>query len=172
MQDIGWDGRFVDSAGRPLRALFKLYPWEGLLADEFAPHIAEAPQLRWIEPAWKLLLASKGILGLLWRLFPDHPNLLPASRHPLDGPWVRKPFFGREGSNVTVAANGVNLTTSGPYESGDFVYQAYTELGVQDGVRPVVGSWIIGGEAAGVGIRECAGYVTDNTASFVPHVIA
>jgi hypothetical protein len=40
-----------------------------------------------------------------------------------------------------------------------------------DGMRPVIGSWLIGDCAAGIGIRETAGYVTGNTARFVPHVV-
>lgn len=31
-----------------------------------------------IEPAWKLVLGNKAILPLLWEMFPDHKNLLPA----------------------------------------------------------------------------------------------
>ena len=35
-------------------------------------------QTRFIEPGWRVLLNSKGLLPVLWELFPDHPNLLPA----------------------------------------------------------------------------------------------
>jgi glutathionylspermidine synthase len=171
MEDIGWDGRFVDREVRPIRTLFKLYPWEGLLRDPFAPHIPEVPALNWIEPAWKMVLSSKGILPILWELYPGHPNLLPASFSPLGGAWVKKPLHGREGSNVTVSAGDVSVSTGGPYDSQGFVYQAYADLGSHDGARPVIGSWLIGGEARGLGIRESQGYVTDNTACFVPHVI-
>jgi len=174
MGDIGWDrrrGRFVDLGDRPIRNLFKLYPWEGIVQDEFAPLIGRTPELRWIEPAWKMLLSTKGILPILWELFPDHPNLLRASREPIAGGWVRKPLHGREGNNVTIATPDVTAETSGPYVDEGFVYQAYTELGVHDGMRPVIGSWLIGGEPAGIGIRETTGYVTNDTACFVPHVI-
>jgi glutathionylspermidine synthase len=40
-----------------------------------------------------------------------------------------------------------------------------------DGRQPVVGSWIVGQEAAGVGIRESSGPITDNRSRFVPHTI-
>ena len=33
----------------------------------------------WIEPPWKMLLSNKGILPVLWELYPGHPNLLEAS---------------------------------------------------------------------------------------------
>jgi glutathionylspermidine synthase len=177
MTEVGWDSagrQFVDLERVPIRSLFKLYPWEGLLTDEFGSIIPQAKGTLWIEPAWKMLLSSKGILPVLWELFPGHPNLLPASpdvaRLSATG-WVRKPLHGREGSNVTVEAPGVRVATGGPYTSEGFVYQGYADLGAHDGWRPVVGSWVIAGEAAGIGIRETRGYVTDNTARFVPHAI-
>src|ERR1044071_9122066 len=112
-------------------------------------------------------LSRRGFLPILWQLYPGHPNLLAASREPLAGGWVRKPIHGREGNNVTIAAPGIAVETSGPYDTVGFVYQAYADLGDHDGMRPVVGSWVIGGTPAGIGIRETAGYVTNNTACFV-----
>ncbi|MEY6567889.1 glutathionylspermidine synthase family protein, partial [Streptomyces sp. PGLac3x] len=35
----------------------------------------------------------------------------------------------------------------------------------------VLGAWVVADEAAGLGIRESAGPVTDGYARFVPHVI-
>ena len=174
VEDIGWDeraGRLVDLQGRAIDTLFKLYPWEGLVADAFAPLIGRAAATRWIEPAWKMILSTKGILPILWELFPGHPNLLPASREPIAGAWVRKPVHGREGANVTIEAPGVRVETGGPYGAGGHVHQGYADLGVHDGMRPVVGSWVIGGTPAGFGIRETEGHVTDNTACFVPHIV-
>ena len=174
MEDVGWDrvrGELVDLEGRAIRALFKLYPWEGLVHDDLAPILPRVPT-RWLEPAWKMILSNKAILPILWQLFPGHPNLLPASREPLSGAWVRKPLLGREGSNVTIEAPGLSVATGGPYDDRGFVYQAYADLGCHDGMRPVIGSWVIGGEPAGSGIRETAGYITSNTASFTPHVVA
>ena len=51
------------------------------------------------------------------------------------------------------------------------VYQEYVEPTVYSGRYPVIGSWIIGGEAAGIGIRENRMEVTDNLSEFVPHII-
>jgi glutathionylspermidine synthase len=173
MSEVGWDrarGELVDLEGRSITALFKLYPWEGLVTDELASVLPRA-SIAWLEPAWKMILSNKAILPILWQLYPDHPNLLPAAREPLAGGWVKKPLLGREGSNVTIAAPGVEVATAGPYDDRGFVYQAYAELGCHDGMRPVIGSWVIGGEPAGIGIRETEGYVTSNTARFVPHVV-
>ena len=45
--------------------------------DAFGARLSGAPT-RWIEPPWKAILSNKGILPLLWEMFPKHPNLLPA----------------------------------------------------------------------------------------------
>jgi glutathionylspermidine synthase len=173
LDEFGWDTRsseLVDGELAPVRSLFKLYPWEGLLLDELAPVLPGA-RVRWLEPAWKMILSNKAILPILWELFPGHPNLLAASRDPLPEPWVRKPLFGREGNNVTVSAPGAEVTTPGPYVDRGYIYQTYAELGSHDGLRPVVGGWIVGDDYAGLGIRETETYVTNDEARFVPHVI-
>jgi glutathionylspermidine synthase len=35
--------------------------------------------------------------------------------------------------------------------------------------HPIVGSWVIDGVSAGIGIRESDALVTDNMSRFVPH---
>ncbi len=74
---------FVDGAGRSIRSVFKLYPWEWMVHEDFADETLkrmgdEQGQTLWIEPIWKMMWSNKGILPVLWRLYPDHPNLLPA----------------------------------------------------------------------------------------------
>ena len=172
IQDIGWDGhRFVDLENRPIRALFHLYPWEWLAREGFGRKIAECETTLWIEPIWKMILSNKAILPLLWELFPGHPYLLPASFEALRGDHVKKPILGREGANVTVVRGGRSAAESrGDYGAEGFVYQAYYPLPDFGGRRPVIGSWVVDGEPAGMGIRE-DGLITGNTAQFTPHVI-
>ena len=167
MDEIGWDGRrFVDQERREIAAAFKLYPWEFLLRDTFGNHIAGA-RTRWIEPAWRLLLSGKGILALLWTLFPGHPNLLPAFREAgrTGGAEIAKPLFGREGANITAPG----LATGGPYGAEGYVHQAWAPLPCVDGYYPVIGGWIIGGQPHGVGLREDTSPITRDTSRFVPH---
>ena len=176
VSDIGWhrDRRqFVDLADQPIQSLFKLYPWEWLVAEEFGPHLLEAyKEMQWLEPLWKLVLSTKGILPILWELNPGHPNLLAASvTAPPAGDWVKKPRFSREGANVLVhRAGGQNLETPGTYDQEGFIYQQLAPLPNFDGYYPVLGSWIIGGEAAGLGIRESTTLITDNRSRFIPHL--
>jgi glutathionylspermidine synthase len=177
IEDVGWDSeliRFVDLAEAPVEALFKLYPWEWVLDDEFGKRAAQSlPKTTWIEPMWKSLLSNKAILAVLWELHPGHPNLLPAY---LDDPhelteYIRKPKLGREGANVTIVGAGLDTATDGVYGAEGYVYQLLDPLPVFDGMRPALGAWIVGDSAAGLGIRETAGPITDDGAAFVPHLI-
>jgi glutathionylspermidine synthase len=113
------------------------------------------------------------MLPLLWELFPGHPNLLPAfweADPRLSGSYVRKPFFSREGCNVEVVAGGKTIAkTDGPYDDGPFVYQAIAPIADFGGQHPILGSWIIAGEASGMGVREDPSVISTNTSRFVPH---
>jgi glutathionylspermidine synthase len=163
--EIGWNGRdFTDTAERPIRVLFKLYPWEWLLQEEFAPHLL-ADRTAFLEPPWKMVLSNKAILPILWEMFPDHPHLLPASFHRSDlpGACVEKTIHGREGDGVRLLAAG----EAGA--SGARIWQAACPLPVFDGRHAVIGSWVIGDKAAGIGIREDPSPITGNASSFVPH---
>ena len=169
--DIGWNGkRFVDLQDRPMSSLFKLYPWEWMVREEFGANLV-AGSLRVIEPPWKMLLSSKAILPVMWEMFPDHPNLLAASFEPgrFATDYVKKPIYSREGANVSINAGGRTLEAPGTYGEEGFIWQAYHELPVFDGNYTVIGSWIVGDEAAGIGIREDATPITKNSSRFVPH---
>lgn len=174
IEDIGWDARtrrFADLAGAPIADCFKLYPWEWLWHEEFGAHLAGDP-IRFIEPMWKMLLSNKGLLPVLWELFPGHPNLLPAhdAAAPLGGCYVRKPKLSREGANIAWVEGGVALEeTSGDYGAEGFVYQAPAALPAFDGNHPVFGVWVVDHEPAGLGIREDARRITGNLSRFVPH---
>jgi glutathionylspermidine synthase len=173
MSRIGWDSRqecFVDLEERPIKSIFKLYPWEWMWKEAFGAHLNSSVQ--WIEPAWKAVLSNKGILPILWELYPHHPNLLEAYR---DGPrslreYVRKPLLSREGANVEVRTIDWRETSTGDYGEEGYIYQQFVDQRSFDGNYPVVGSWIIDGESGGMGIRESRTRITDNVSRFVPHL--
>jgi glutathionylspermidine synthase len=173
IEDIGWDGReFVDLGNRRIGALFKLYPWEWLITEEFgAPLLSGVTKV--IEPAWKMVLSNKAALALLWEMAPGHPNLLPTSLEPggVEGKRVRKPIYSREGSNVQLleADGGVVAETGGAYGAEGFVYQAFAPMPEFDGNYPVIGSWVVASEPAGMGIREDSTAITRDTSRFIPH---
>ena len=178
--EIGWDPRareFVDVEGLPIRCVFKLYPWEWMMHEEFGQNLGRvrAP-VQWMEPAWKMILSNKGILPILWERNPGHPNLLPAYRDdllftPADA-YVVKPLLSREGANVRIVSPWhAQSETGGDYGEEGFVFQEYAPLPAFGEWRPVIGSWIVGQSPAGMGIRESGGPITDNLSRFVPHRI-
>lgn len=177
VEDIGWDrGRrvFVDRENRAIARIFKLYPWEWIIREEFGIHVKEA-KTHWLEPPWKMILSCKSILPMLYQMFPDSPFLLPAwFDKPTGGDYVRKPIHAREGANIQVVRGGqVVLETEGPYgEQGAYVYQQLAPLRSFDGRYPIVGSWIVNGWSCGIGIREDDQIITQNTSRFIPHRMA
>jgi glutathionylspermidine synthase len=170
-------GLFVDEANAPIEMAFKLYPWEWMFREAFGASLPGS-STRWIEPPWKAILSSKGILPLLWEMFPRHPNLLPAffddgpKRAELGDSYVRKPLYSREGANVEiVVAGNVIDADDGPYGAEPKIVQALSPLPQFDGNHVVLGSWIAGGAPAGLSVREDTGPITKNTSRFLPHAI-
>jgi len=178
--DIGWrddDGAFVDLDDRGIELAFKLYPWEWMFHDEFGARLAKAPT-RWIEPPWKAILSNKGILPLLWEMFPNHPNLLPAyfeddpNAASLGASFVRKPLYSREGANVMLVSDGVTVgEQQGPYGAEGFIRQALAPLPGFSAQYPVIGSWLVDHAPCGLSIREDEGPITGNSSRFLPHAI-
>jgi glutathionylspermidine synthase len=179
IEEIGWRdaGGFVDLDNRDIAFCFKLYPWEWMFRDAFGLRLAEAPT-RWIEPPWKAVLSNKGILPLLWEMFPGHPNLLPAffeddpRSSELGSSYVRKPLYSREGANVALISQGMPLAEQqGPYGGEGFIRQAFAPLRNFSGQFPVLGSWLVDHTPCGLSIREDASPITGNNSRFLPHAI-
>lgn len=175
IEDIGLsaDGRFVDLDEQVITTLFKLYPWEWLVNEEYADAVFQnVDTMVWLEPIWKMMWSNKGILPLLSKLDPTNPFLLHSSfEKPASGSYVKKPLLAREGANIEIVDRDVMASTGGDYGDEGYVYQEMYRLPeTAPGVFPVIGSWIVDGEPCGMGIRE-DGLITKNTAKFVPHVI-
>jgi glutathionylspermidine synthase len=177
IEHIKWDETyrdFIDFTGKEIETCFKLYPWEDMLAENYDGIINETTPVQWIEPVWKLMLSTKALLGVLWELYPDHPNLLPAYN---DGPrdleeWVAKPYQGREGANIKIHTRDQgDRVLEGGYGDQPYTWQKYQELPSFDGNRLVIGSWVIDGKSAGCLFRESDGPVTDYYSRVVPHAI-
>lgn len=179
MGDIGRTpkGTFVDLEDKPIALLFKLYPWEWMFREQFGASLAGAPT-RYLEPPWKAILSNKGILPLLWAMFPRHPNLLPAyfeddaKAAELGNSFVRKPLYSREGANVAIVVGGEAIDQdAGPYGEEGFVRQAVATLPRMGDNYAALGSWIAAGKPCGLSVREDASPITKNTSRFLPHAI-
>lgn len=175
MEELGWSPEangFIDLQGNLIQNLFKLYPWEWMMREEFGKYVPGC-NTRFIEPLWKAVLSNKGILPILWELFPNHPNLLETyfekDKYLLTD-YAKKPLFSREGANIELYENGVLVDSDeGPYGSEGAIYQQLVKLPEIEGCYPVIGSWIVGDESAGMCIREDVKKITTNMSNFIPH---
>ncbi len=181
LASIGWDGdRFVDATnleeGREAPAidmLYKMYPWECMAKEAYGPNVLR-DNTKFIEPAWKaMILGNKKILSVLWKLNEGHPNLLPAydTAEPFGAnAYVKKPVFGRQGAGISIVNSAFNQTAPGAYDGTGYVYQKFEPLPDLGGIYPVVGSFVVGGKAAGIGMREDSSIITKGASSIsVPH---
>jgi glutathionylspermidine synthase len=157
---------------------FKLVPWEYIAYDEpqladILTKIVKNRKAVIINPAYTLLFQSKGILKVLWDLYPYHPLLLETDHHPLPyKAYVEKVMFGREGANVKIVDRSGRVLHEKQGEYGDYgkIYQEYTEF-----MQDVSGNYYQAGvffahEACGLGYRR-GGPIIENTAQFVGHLI-
>jgi glutathionylspermidine synthase len=171
------DGRFVDRHGVLVMAMFKLYPWEDMFREPYADALMGSGAV-FLEPPWKAILSNKAMLPLLWERHPRHPNLLPAffegdpAAADLGSSYVRKPFFSREGADLELVDGTVRQTgPKGNYGEEGHVLQALAPVSHLDGQYAVLGSWIVGTEAAGLSVREDSTRITSNVSRFLPHII-
>ncbi|MCX7019217.1 MAG: glutathionylspermidine synthase family protein [bacterium] len=173
---IGWNPQtreFTAPDSRPMTCIFKLYPWEWMVREDYGPCLIDAGTV-WLEPPWKMLLSNKALLVVLSELFPDTP-CIPRASFELSAAaasgYVSKPILAREGANITVVRNGITLLdTEGDYADSPRIYQELCLLPNYDGNYPVIGSWMVNGHACGIGIREDKNIVTTNTSRFIPHL--
>lgn len=167
---------FTDLDNQVIEWMFKLYPWEFMLREEYSDLLLKADSL-FVEPYWKAILSNKALLPMLWKFFPNHPNLLPAFFEGDPGMselthYVRKPIFAREGSNVSIFQDGnIVRKGEGPYGDEGFIYQAFCPLPEFDDNYTLIGSWLVDDAPAGMSLREDRSQVTQDLSRYLPHVI-
>jgi glutathionylspermidine synthase len=63
-----------------VKCVLNVYPKEWMITEIDKDDLLkwDFENLKFIEPPWKLILSNKAILPLLWEMFPNHPNLVPA----------------------------------------------------------------------------------------------
>ena len=157
---------------------FKLFPWEDIASEELEltrmlDKASRKGRTRVLNPAYTLLFQSKGIMKLLYDMFPESPYLLRTDFAPLAGvEQVNKKIFGREGANMAVlAADGTTVaSTDGPYAHHKSIYQERARF-AQDasGASYQAGVFHVY-EACGLGFRR-GGTILDNMSKFVGHMI-
>ena len=126
-----------------------------------------------LNPAYTLLFQSKGMMKILYDLFPDSPYLLKTSFEPLKGTsYVEKRMFGREGANVRIVdAAGTTLESNdGPYGNFKPIYQEYVEFPKDSAGNSYQAGIFFAYEACGLGFRR-GGKILGNMSKFVGHIL-
>ncbi|MDZ7899707.1 MAG: glutathionylspermidine synthase family protein [Arcicella sp.] len=157
---------------------FKLVPWEYMGWDEpelvkSLTRIVKNKKAIVMNPAYTLLFQSKGILKILWDLFPNHPLLLQTENQALiNKSCVQKVLFGREGANVKILSPvGITLDkTEGEYLEQASIFQEYTEFLQDKSGNYYQAGVFFAGESCGLGFRK-GGKILDNTAGFCGHLV-
>jgi len=157
---------------------FKLIPWEDIALEEsdlamLLTNIIKNQKAIIFNPAYTLLFQSKGLLKILWDLYPNHPLLLETSFEPLEGQkQVKKPVFGREGGSVSILDEKENAIESveGDYDNHKMVYQTYIELATDSQGLSYQAGVFYAYEACGLGFRK-GGKILNNMSKFVGHIV-
>lgn len=178
VEDIGLAecGGFTDLKDQLVNTMFKLYPWEFMQREEFGNAIGSS-RVNWLEPLWKSILSNKALMPMLWKMFPNHPNLLPAYFEDelhlaSESKLIKKPIYSREGANVSLIEDGKTLMAAdGPYGLEGFIYQAYYPLPQFGDNHTLIGSWLVNDKAAGISVREDNSPITQDMSRYVPHII-
>ncbi len=164
--------------GKNYELWFKLIPWEDIALEEsdlamLLTNIIKNQKAIIFNPAYTLLFQCKGILKILWDLYPNHPLLLETSFEPLASKkQVKKPVFGREGSSVSILDENANVveTAQGDYDNHKMVYQAYTQLPNDPQGQSFQAGVFYAYEACGLGFRK-GGKILNNMSKFVGHIV-
>ena len=157
---------------------FKIIPYEYIWREEpellkILTSIVSHGKTVIINPPYAMLFQSKGMLKILWDLFPGHPLLLETDFKPLPGKkCVEKKTFGREGANINFLdeRGAVVSGTEGEYGSWRSIFQQYAELPADRDGHLYQAGVFFSYEPCGLGFRRGKGIIT-NHSQFAGHVI-
>lgn len=157
---------------------FKLIPWEMIAIDEsdlalIIKNIIKNQKAIILNPAYTLLFQSKGIMKILWDLYPNHPLLLESSFEPLKGKkQVKKPFLAREGANVSIinSDGSIEIQNDGEYANGKFLYQEFADFAKDENGDSYQAGMFFAFEGCALGFRKGKDII-DNYSKFVGHII-
>lgn len=157
---------------------FKLIPWEMIAIDEsdlalIIKNIIKNQKAIILNPAYTLLFQSKGIMKILWDLYPNHPLLLESSFEPLKcKKQVKKPFLAREGANVSIinSDGSIEIQNDGEYANGKFLYQEFADFAKDESGNSYQAGMFFAFEGCALGFRKGKDII-DNYSKFVGHII-
>ena len=178
IDEVEFDDEGVYFQDKEYEYLFMLVPWEDIAVEEgeFASiltQIVKNQKAIILNPAYTLMFQSKAMMKILWDMFENHPLLLETSFEPLEGAYVKKPIFGREGDNVEIIDENGEVIDShdGEYGEQRFIFQEFAELNQDDNGNFYQPSVFFAFEGCGLGFRRENSLIMDNLSKFVGHII-
>jgi glutathionylspermidine synthase len=161
---------------------FKFVPWDLIVFEEtelfeILEHIIRNKLGVVLNPAFTMLLQSKGLMKIMYELEPYNPYLLKTSLTDRDFPdrrYVRKPYFGRMGENIAFF-NGSSMPdyeTEGDYGHYSPIYQEIAQFNMDRKGHRYQPSIFWTGEASALCFRRQDDLILDDDAEFVGHIVA
>ncbi len=177
IDEVGFDDDGIYYNDEKYEFFFKLLPWESIAIEEpelceLLTSVVKNKQAIILNPAYTLLFQSKGILKILWDLYPNHPLLLETSFEPLKNKkQVEKVTFGREGENVVIYDGNMQIIAKedGEYQNFNKVYQEFYEFN-SDGENYYQAGVFFAYEACGLGYRK-GNLILNNMSKFTGHIV-
>jgi glutathionylspermidine synthase len=175
--DIGIDDEnwFTDLEDIRMRNLFMFMQLAEIVESDYGPVFANS-RTRLFEPLWKIALSNKGVLPVLWDMYPGHPNLLPAFFEDdkrslsLEHACVFKPLDGWQGEGVEICNGAKKAAYSG--EFGGRIVQGLATIPRFGADYAMVSTFVVAGRASGLGVFEDDTEITGPSSRFVPHYVS
>ncbi|PSR13510.1 MAG: hypothetical protein DA408_13315 [Bacteroidetes bacterium] len=160
---------------------YKMIPWDFIAYEEpelmdLLTDLVLADKVKIFNPAWTMILQSKGCLPFVQQQHPHEDILLKASFSATDFPngrYARKPIFGRTGENVALYDGQARpvAENAGDYGSLPYVYQDLASFSVDTQGYRYQGSVFYTDHPAAIGFRRQDDLIIDDDAEFIAHTV-
>lgn len=161
---------------------FKVVPWEIIAYEE--PELMEllteltvGGKVTVLNPAYSMVLQSKGLLPIVNRLYPNHPLLLDTQyngNHFMGKEHIKKVIYGRLGENIELynKFGRVEHANKGDFGQYPSIYQEIADFyRDEDNCHYQISTFVTDSSCIGMGIRRQDEPIIDEDAEFVPHYI-
>lgn len=162
--------------------LFKVIPWEIIAFEEpelmqLLTELMADNKLTVLNPAYSMVLQSKGLLPIVNRLYPGHPLLLDTQyngNHFMGKEYIKKVIYGRLGENIELynKFGRVEHSNKGDFGHHPSIYQEIADFfRYEDDCHYQISTYVGKDSCLGMGIRRQDELIIDEDAEFVPHYI-
>ena len=160
---------------------YKMIPWDFFAYEEpelmgIVTDLVKGGKIKVLNPAWTMIMQSKGLLPHLLMDSPNVAAILKASFSATDFPdgrYASKPIFGRTGENVALYDGEARALAQNDGDYGDMprIYQDLASFEVDAEGYRYQASVFYTDQAAGLGIRRQDDLIIDDDAEFIAHTV-